>query len=163
MLSGVTPIPVRSGASPIAISDLTGTNLHGEPAAHELTRNTHATLLLFVSSTCNGCQELFEASHTPAMLGLQGEDALLFVFKEGGGGVTGMAEEASVIVSDRAWRDYGVTGPPFFCFVDPTKVTVLTEGVAWGASAVHDAVVAARAGAPSLEVGRLTLPPSNES
>jgi hypothetical protein len=160
VLAGVRPIPARKGASPIAISDLVGTTLDGEPASVGLTRRTQSTLLLFVSPTCNGCQELFEASHDLASLGLRGDDDLVFVFKEQGGEQVGLAAGIMAIVSPKAWDDYGVTGPPFFSFVDPSRATVFTEGVAWGSSSINDAVTSARDGNPTVEVGRLTPPPA---
>ena len=55
--------------------------------------------------------------------------------------------------SDQAWRDYGVSGAPFFSLVAGDRV--LTEGVAWGVEQTAAHVGAALRGQASPEVARL--------
>ncbi len=48
-----------------------------------------------------------------------------------------------VVMSDRAWRDYRVSGYPFFVLVDATAGTVIGETVGFGWSDVQSMVRAA--------------------
>ena len=61
------------------------------------------------------------------------------------------------VVSHQAFDDYGVSGPPFFTFIDPDKSSVATEGVAWGVDSIKNAVQEAKQGEVRLESVRLSL------
>ena len=69
--------------------------------------------------------------------------------------------DAELVMSDDAWRAYGVHGAPFFVLVDGAGSRVATEGVAWGVVQTADHVRAALRGEGTPEVLRLrpTRPP----
>ena len=52
--------------------------------------------------------------------------------------------DASVVMSDAAWSDYGVHAGPFFVLVDGSQNRVASEGVAWSLDQITAAIAAAR-------------------
>jgi hypothetical protein len=135
-----------------------GVDVHGK-AVSVTPGDLGDLLLLFVSSTCHGCLDLFDAAQDRTAFGLGASDRLALVLAESPSDalVTLVGESFHVVAPD-AWDAYRVTGPPFFSFVLAGSPSVSTEGVAWGVESVVDAIGAARAGLPVVDVPRL-LPP----
>jgi len=156
ILGRATPVPVNRGASPIPVVDITGTDLVGMSKSVNLIGAERSTLLLFLSASCHGCLDLFAASQEPSSLGVStGTDLRIVLRSSDGRESSTLVGGAEAIVSDQAWDSYRVTGPPFFSFIVPGCLTVATEGVAWGAQSVCDAVNAALGGDYVVENPRL--------
>ncbi len=145
------PIPTLRGTSPVEAVDLEGEGLDGFHVNRPL--GTAALLLLFLSADCVGCDELFNAAATPPLLGIDDGDVLIVVRE--GDGIVERSLGAEVLISPSAFSDYRVQGTPFFSLVVPGRTTVATEGVAWGASGVKDAVERALHGDFRVDVPRL--------
>ena len=102
------------------------------------------TLLLFLSTTCLGCQDLWEGTDQ-IRAGLPDDVDLVLVTRgpevEDAAAVAGLAPVGvTTVMSSKAYADYRVGGPPFLVVVAGTKV--VTEGVAWG---IEETVRATRA------------------
>jgi hypothetical protein len=139
--------------------------LEGESVRLDSQGDQVAILLLFLSSSCQGCHELFEALDRPVRFGLGEGEELVVVLREladkDRGSLRQQLRAARVIVAPDAWEAYRVTGPPFFSYLDPGRSTVATEGVAWGVEAIAAAIRVAKEGEAQVEVPRLE-PPSEE-
>jgi hypothetical protein len=116
----------------------------------DVARATRPVLLLFLSTGCLGCGDLWEGlSEIREGLG-QGAD-LAVVTKgadeEDTAAVAAMSGRGAgppfvpIVMSSAAYRDYRVGGPPFFVVVDATSVR--SEGVAWGVEATLQTVLGA--------------------
>lgn len=145
------PLPTQRGASPVAVKDLVGEHLDGTSATYRV--GGGITLLLFLAADCMGCEELFEAATTPSLLGIEEGDVLIVVRRREG--IVAHKEPAGILVSPDGFVDYRVDGTPFFSLIVPDMPTVATEGVAWGAQGVKDAVGRALAGSFGVDVPRL--------
>ncbi len=160
MLEGAKPIAVRSGASSIALVPLDGVRLDGSRRTIEVGPTEPRQLALFLSVDCDGCLDLFAAARVPSSLGLGEADRVIVVLRSAEepepGRLIEMLGGVDHVIAPDAWLSYGVSGPPFFSLLDPAYATVATEGVAWGAASVAEAVRAARAGTPDVEVPRLS-------
>jgi hypothetical protein len=147
VLASAQPIAVRT-ASTISKVPLIGRSPRGERVARDMQRTWQ--LLLFVSSTCHGCQDLLSHLEDGGRFGLHDSDVVL-VLRDGDviepPGVT-------VLIADELWQAYGVSGPPFFSLIHAHTDHVVTEGVAWGVASISEAVARARAGQPHNEVHR---------
>lgn len=161
-LASATPIPMNRGASPIPVTPLEGIDLGGSPSRLDLTALRHRALLLFVSLDCNGCEDVIAGLVAPELFGVGPGDEIIVIFRsledEQVESIASRLGGATCLVSDTAFEAYGVSGPPFFAYVDPSLLTVFTEGVAWGTDSVASALRAAQSGAPSLEAPRLGFP-----
>ena len=161
-LASATPIPTNRGASPILVTPLDGTDLGGSPSRLDLTARTHRSLLLFVSLDCTGCEDVIAGLVTPELFGVGPEDEIIVIFRslahEEVESIDSRLGGATCLISASAFDAYGVSGPPFFSYVDPSLLTVFTEGVAWGTDSVASALGAAQSGTPSLEAPRLGFP-----
>lgn len=147
------PIPLQRSGAP-AVTCLEASDLDGRAAIVTLPA-AHPVLLLFLSPTCLGCEDLFAAALSPSMLGLE-EGEVLVVLRAMPEPAERVLVGASALVAPEAWGAYGVTGPPFFSLVLPASASVATEGVAWGAESVADAVRQALAGLEAPLVARLS-------
>ncbi len=161
VLANATPLDRPSGASPLAVKPFTARRLSGEEIV--ITPSTsHRQLLLFLSESCEGCRDLFDASGTPSAFGLRGADELFVLLAEQPREAPGIpgTTSASWLVSTEAFAFFQVTSAPFFVLFDPGFTTVATEGVAWGTASVRSAVEQAASGSPEVEAVRLDGPPA---
>lgn len=151
-LTRLVPIPARTRPRPGTADDLVGTDLDGNPAAITVAASGRSTLLLFLSSGCDGCRPLWAATADPQDAGLvrPGGERVVVVTRDAA--TEDLVElralagaGAAVVMSSDAWASYGVHGPPFFCLVEGVNGRVATEGVAWGVQQVAADVSRARA------------------
>jgi hypothetical protein len=148
-LDHLVAVPTRPPGAPAR--DLPGHELSGAPRIVEVARPGHWTLLLFLGSACEGCAPFWPAAQDPAVLGLRPGDEVVALVRETEDPSRIRGELARLgaigtplLVSDAAWRAYGVHGPPFFALVDGREVA--TEGVAWSVEQVAADVRRARVG-----------------
>jgi hypothetical protein len=91
-------------------------------------------LLLFLSSDCLGCRDLWEG--TAELRSSLPEDLRLVIVTRGTecedtGAIAALAPpDTTTVMSSSAYRDYRVGGPPFLVVIVGDNVR--TEGVAWG-------------------------------
>jgi hypothetical protein len=135
LLRRLTPIPTYRGHPATTPFDVSGVDPWGSPLALDIVGATAPVLLLFLSSTCGGCSDLWSSQQdlraalaTPVGLALVTRDP----GPEDAAAITPLArpEVAPVVMSTQAYDDYRVAGPPFLVLVDARRVW--TEGVAWG-------------------------------
>ena len=139
-------VPNYLGSRPVTAQPVRGTTMAGEPVVHDVNRGW--TLLMFLSSSCDGCQELWEAFGDPETSALPAGATNLVVTRrstEDAAKVLGRSGGATVVMSDEAWADYGVHSGPFFVLVDGTRCRIAIEGVAWSVDQIAAAVSAALA------------------
>ena len=114
------------------------------------------TLLVFLSSHCDGCRPLWDALADPVASGLAGDEQVVALTHGPDHedvvalralvpvGATGAEAPPVVVMATAAWSAYRVQGPPFFVLVDGAADRVVTEGVAWGVSQIAGHVQMAR-------------------
>jgi hypothetical protein len=144
-LRDLVQIPTYLGQRHGSAGPVAGVDPRGRPVDAPMERRT---LLLFLSTSCDGCLDLWAAfaGRQPAPLPA-GVDALLITRGPGierPDAVAALAGSARVVMGDAAWTDYEVHSGPFFVLVDAGRV--LTEGVAWSVGQIRGAVEAATAG-----------------
>lgn len=162
-LDGLVPVPTYRDRPATTALDVSGVDLHGTPISVLVVGSGHWTLLLFLSSRCDGCLDLWRALDDPPGAGLATNEEVIAVTREL---EAEDAEEllrlaspsARTVSSSEAWRNYRVQGPPFFVLVDGTANRVVTEGVAWGPGQVGDHLRLVRRGVGGPEVPRLVPP-----
>jgi len=119
----------------------------GEPVEFEMTDRPW-TLLVFLTSACDGCEELWRAFADPLSSPIPRDVDAVVVTRgprfETPDKVARLAGSGSVVMSDDAWTDYGVHTGPFYVLVDGSAVRVVTEGVAWSLEQIAGAVSTAR-------------------
>jgi hypothetical protein len=134
--SGEELPPARDGGSPAF--DIAGATVAGDAVKVAVAGARGNTLLAFLSSGCLPCRKLWR--------GLSGEDLrlpdearLVIVTKDRTEeSPTRLRELApsgtTLVMSSAAWDDYGVTGSPYFIYVDGPAEQVHSEGSAtsWG-------------------------------
>ena len=140
-VAGLRPIPSGlPGEVPVwPAADLHGVRPDGSPVSVVLADLDRPLLLVFLAERCDGCESFWQgidggvadpalASVVPVVV-TRGPDSVA------DGEVTArVARFGGVLVmSDRAWTDYRVTGYPFLVLVDPTSERILAEsvGVGW--------------------------------
>ena len=101
-------------------------------------------LLCFLQTQCDGCDEFWRGLGGLPDAGWPEGLSVVAVTKGPGTvdrsevvRVAAAAGQVPVVMSDRAWADYRVTGYPFFVLVDPSAGTVVGETVGFGWSDVH--------------------------
>jgi hypothetical protein len=134
LLARLRPIPTYRDHPATSPHDVVGVTPDGQSVQVDLTTDTQPALLLFLSSTCLGCQDLWHgiaelSSVIPADLRIlivtRGPDA------EDSDAVAALTHSGTtVVMSTPAYVDYQVAGPPFLVVV--AGGVVKTEGVAWG-------------------------------
>jgi hypothetical protein len=123
-------------------SDPTGADLDGRPCCVPVLGTGRWSLVVFLSSGCHGCHEIWQALDNPARNGLVDDGSIVVITRDAGEeDVDALRRLATgsvpVVMSTSTWSLYRVQGPPFFALVDgrlgagvdPVRVT--TEGVAW--------------------------------
>jgi len=142
VLRRLRPIPTYRDHPATSPTDVDGVDLEGNPVRIPIVGVAEPALLLFLSSSCMGCRDLWEGADelrqaTPEAVrivivtkGPEHEDTRLLAALQPAGTRT--------VMSVQAYRDYRVGGPPFLVLVTGDKV--LTEGVAWGVEETAGAV-----------------------
>ena len=140
-MAGLRPIPagpvVRSERWPA--TDVEGQGPDGLPVGIALSSQPVPVLLCFLQTQCDGCEGFWRGLADPPVTGWPDELTVVAVTR----GSTTVdpsevarlavgAESVPVVMSDRAWADYRVTGYPFFVLVDPATRTVAGETVGFG-------------------------------
>jgi len=147
LLRRLTPIPTYRDHPATTPHNVAGVDPSGAPLHVPILERAEPMLLLFLSSTCQGCLDLWHgldvlrAALPPALdlavvtRGADHEDAAAIAeLGQSAGGFP-------VVMSTAAYADYRVAGPPFLVVVDGTRVR--TEGVAWGIEETARATLAA--------------------
>jgi len=140
-LEHLVAVPTYRDQPSTEAADLSGTDLFGQPVSVEVTVAGKLSLLLFLSSTCEGCRPLWEAAAEPARWGLPAGGVVVAVTQgEQAEDVPALRRLAppgtTVVLSEGAWRAYRTQGAPFFALVDGGRRQVVTEGVAWAVGQV---------------------------
>jgi hypothetical protein len=167
VLRRARPIPTYRDHPATVGHDLVGVDPSGAPRSVGIADGGEPVCVLFLSSSCQGCRDLWEGMGAlrrdlgagvrvvAVTRGPEAEDAaavarLAAAGALGGdlmGGEAGEGESTEVVMSSQAYLDYGVSGPPFYALTVGTEVR--TEGVAWGVRETADAVRRALAGPDS--------------
>ena len=102
--------------------DISGAALDGGAVAMRLVGGEHSTLLAFLSSTCASCTILWA---TLARDAPRNHRVVVVTRGPGEESVTALQKLApegfTVVMSTKAWGDYGVTGTPYFVLVDGAR------------------------------------------
>ena len=141
VVAGLRPIPSSpvGGSSKWPASDLVGVTPMGESIEIAIDGAVPLVLLVFLATRCDGCDEFWrgfrdlEASPLPASVSAvvvtRGPDSIdAAEVERAASGVT----QVPVVMSDRAWVDYRVSGYPFLVLVDPVACVVIGETVGFG-------------------------------
>jgi hypothetical protein len=119
-------LPARPGSP--AVSELSGTTPSGAPLQVGL--GSGRTILLFLTSSCYGCQPLWDSLRTGATL--DGAALVLVTPSLTTGSSRDVAalapDGAEVLMSSEAWHAFGITAAPWFVVV--AGGVVRTEGAA---------------------------------
>jgi hypothetical protein len=146
-LGHLIQIPKFLDHRPGVVRPIRGRSPSGELVDDDVVRDW--TLLLFLSSTCDGCQEIWDSVADPDRSTIPSDLTTVVVTRsatERPEAVARLCGTAKVVMSDEAWPDYGVHSGPFFVLVDGRQKIVATEGVAWAVEQITAAVGTARAG-----------------
>jgi len=153
-VAGLRPIPTGvPGEVPVwPATDLHGVRPDGSPVSVALGDLDRPLLLVFLAVRCDGCEAFWEG-----IAGGPGDPALgavVPVVVTRGPDSVAVGEVAAraagfdgdVVMSDRAWTDYRVTGYPFLVLVEPASERILAESVGFGWDDVASTVRAGLAG-----------------
>jgi len=153
VLASATPIPSGREPARSVRTTLVGEDPRGRSQRATLDR---PTLVLFLSTTCDGCADLAE-------LVRRGADgiAVLGVLRRPAHGLpdddvdTFVGSGGAWLCGDDPFEALDVRAGPYFCLVDAAG-DVVVEGVAFGRTHVEDHVARARAGRSRPDATRLT-------
>lgn len=110
-----------------------GVDPSGGPVTFDPVGRGEWALLLFLSTTCDGCAEVWTAAARDRGQGLEVDSVVIVTAaprREDSDLVRQRAQDGvRTIMSDEAWTAYRVHGPPFFVLVDGVGAVVATEGV----------------------------------
>ena len=103
-------------------ADIAGENPVGEPVAVGIVGSRTPTLLAFLSSTCITCTRFWDAFATDDGRRLPGAQRVVIVSRSADeDSPAALARRApkgvTVVLSSRAWEDYGVPASPYFVLV----------------------------------------------
>jgi hypothetical protein len=134
ILRRLRPIPTYRDHPATSAVDIEGVDLSGAPARVGIVGAAEPVLLLFLSSGCLGCRDLWEGA-TELRRALPDGVRVVHVTRgpdaEDARVVSTLAQPGTLtVMSTTAYHDYRVGGPPFLVVV--TGDVVRTEGVAWG-------------------------------
>jgi hypothetical protein len=156
------PIPTYRDHPPTSPRNVVGVDARGAPLVIDIEGARGPVLLLFLSSACHGCADLWEGT-SQLRAELPGDVAVVIVVRgpdqedaaaiaeladlaaaaDGAAGAGAAAAGVLTVMSDGAYEEYRVAGPPFLVLVDGHEVK--TEAVAWGVVETAQAVLAALA------------------
>jgi hypothetical protein len=134
ILRRARPIPTYRDHPATSPVDIEGVTPGGDVLTVTVLSSADPVLLLFVSSSCLGCLDLWEG--TAALRTSLPEGVRIVLVTKGpeheDAGAIGALDpgDTPIVMSSQAFRDYRVGGPPFFAVVAGGEVR--TEGVAWG-------------------------------
>ncbi len=158
----LVPVPTYRDAPAATAADVVGRELTGQPLRVPVVGVDRWTLLLFLSSHCDGCRVLWEGLASPGSFGPPHLQVVAVTRDADQEDLTALREvvlaRVRPVMSTAAWRSYGVTGPPFFALIDGAARTVVTEGVAWGVGQTAGHVRRAL-GSPAPPEGHRVAPP----
>ncbi len=145
LLGGLRPIPTYRDHPAATPRDVEGIDPAGTPRLVPVATSTEPVLVLFLSSGCAGCRDLWEGT-AELRRALPAHVRLLIVTPDEGpedrGAVARLAPaDTDVVMSSRAYVDFKVAGPPFLSLVEEGQVC--TEAVAWGVAETARAALAA--------------------
>jgi len=139
ILRRLRPIPTYSDHPATTPHDVVGLGPDGSARRIAVTEAADPVVLLFLSSGCLGCRDLWE-DLAQLHAGLGGAARLAVVTKSPGAedptAIAALAGDDAaslgieIVMSSPAFRDYRVAGPPFLSVASADAV--LTESVAWG-------------------------------
>jgi hypothetical protein len=134
LLRRLRPIPTYGSHPTTTPHDVAGVDPAGTACTIELTGPVSPALLLFLSSDCLGCRDLWEGADALAALL---PDAVRVVVisrgpeREDAAAIAALAPAGvPTVMSTEAFTAYRVQGAPFLVVVEGDVVR--TEGVAWG-------------------------------
>jgi hypothetical protein len=134
LLARLKPIPTYRDHPASVAHDVSGQAPDGTPRTIAVRQSPAPVLLLFLSTGCLGCQDLWEGTDELRRALPDEVQAVLVTHgpaQEDAVAVARLADErADVVMSSQAFTDYRVAGPPFLVVVAGGQVR--TEGVAWG-------------------------------
>jgi len=134
LLARLRPIPTYRDHPATSPHDVVGVTPDGQPIEMQLVGPVEPTLLLFLSSSCLGCQDLWLGLEELATV-IPSDVRIVVITRgpesESAGAVAELAQPGTTVaMSTQAYADYRVAGPPFLAVV--AGGVVKTEGVAWG-------------------------------
>jgi hypothetical protein len=143
-LANLVPVPRFLGPRPIEARTVTGVTPQGELT--EVAFSGGWTLLLFLSTACDGCLQLWE-SFADQNAPIADDLAVVLITKrdEPAESVARLAGSTRVVMTETAWSDYEVHSGPFFVVIDGRTDRIATEGVAWSVEQMSSAFASARA------------------
>jgi hypothetical protein len=134
LLRRLRPIPTYGDHPTTVPHDVGGVDPSGQACFVALTGEAAPALLLFLSSDCLGCRDLWEGTGALVALLPAGVRTVLIARGPETEDVAAIAalvpEGVPTVLSTQAFTDYRVQGAPFLVVVDGDIVR--TEGVAWG-------------------------------
>jgi len=125
-------LPGPRGAA-TSVVDISGPTLDGAQVA--ISPANTDTLVAFLSSGCLTCKTFWDGLQPARREPLPGGARLVVVVKDRGMESPSRLRDLAppdlpVVMSSRAWEDYGVTMSPYFLFVGASSGTVRSEGAA---------------------------------
>jgi len=174
VLESVVPVPTYRDRPATLAEDVSGVGVGGEPVEVAVLGTGRWTLLIFLSTGCQGCLPIWEALADPVRGGLVTDELAVVITRdpdqEDVEELRSLAPgEVPLVMSSTTWAAYRVQGPPFFALVDGRSIAtdvegrsgvtdgdtaggvgvrVATEGVAWAVAQIADDVRRAKARSP---------------
>jgi hypothetical protein len=157
ILRRLRPIPTYGSHPTTVPHDLSGVDPEGGACSVALIDSQVPALVLFLSSNCLGCLDMWHGTGELADL-LPADVRIVLVSRgperEDAAAIAALASVAvggdlgvPTVMSTQAFTDYRVVGAPFMVVVEGN--TVRTEGVPWGIPEVARTVRAALGRAPA--------------
>jgi hypothetical protein len=138
-VSGLRPIPtgIPGEAPDWPAADLHGLRPDGSPVSVVLDEASGPLLLVFLAVHCDGCESFWRGLAGGHGTGPGGVVPVVVTRAPDTVDAGGVAARAAgfagdVVMDDRAWADYRVTGYPFLVLVDPGSRRILAEAVGFG-------------------------------
>ena len=153
ILRRLRPIPTTVGSPTTLPHDVVGVGTDGTARRVDVERAREPVVLLFLSSECLGCRDLWEGlAELQGALGGAGRLAVVTrdPDDEDSAAVAALAGDAeerlgvAVVMSSKAYAHYRVAGPPFLVVAAAERVR--TESVAWGLEQTTRVALAAAQG-----------------
>ena len=122
------PVPTYRDQPATLAVDVSGVGLGGEPVDVRLVTGRW-TLLLFLSTGCQGCHQIWEVMADPVGNGLVTDELVVADHprprpQDLAALARSSRPDIPVVMSSAAWAAYRVQGPPFFALVDGSDTGV---------------------------------------
>lgn len=115
-------------------ADIAGTSLDDESVLVPVTGSGRRTLLAFLSSGCSVCETFWSEFGRPG-LDVPDGSRLVVVAKdleeESESRLRQLAGDLELVLSSRAWADYGVPGSPYFVHVEDGRISGEGSATSW--------------------------------